>query len=153
MIQVKPQIAALSTYAPPWSDMDRTEYLRLDLNENTLPPPEYVKTALNNYIDANRIQLYPSYSQFLTRLSRYVGVPEQQLIITNGSDQAIEIVLRAFLGSNDEMLMAQPGFPMFTQIAGVIGAKIVGIPYTEDLRFPHTAFFAAITAATQLVVL
>ena len=112
-----------------------------------------MKEALKRFIDGDTIQIYPSHWQFLALLAEYAGVDESQLILANGSDQGIEVVLRAFLGPNDEMVMAQPGFPMFTQIAGVIGAREVGVPYYPDLRFPHDEFLAAITADTKLAVL
>lgn len=153
MLHVKPQIAALSIYRPPWSSLDRTAFLRFDLNENTLPLPDCVKTALKRWVDADRIPLYPDYADFMPKLARYVGAAPEQLLVTNGSDQGIEVVLRSFLGEGDELLMAQPGFPMFSQIAGVIGAKIRGVPYTPDLRFPRREFFAAVSPATKLIVL
>ncbi|MGR0480407.1 MAG: pyridoxal phosphate-dependent aminotransferase [Candidatus Electronema sp. V4] len=153
MLRVKPQIAALSTYKPPWSHIDRTAYLRFDLNENTLPLPGCVKAALHDFIDSDRIPLYPDCAAFLPKLARYVGTAPELLLVTNGSDQGIEVVLRSFLGEGDELVMAQPGFPMFGQIAGVIGAKIKGVPYTSDLRFPRREFFAAVSPATKLIVL
>ncbi len=153
MLQVKPQIAALSIYRPPWSSIDRTAFLRFDLNENTLPLPDCVKAALKDWIDSDQIPLYPDYAAFMPKLAGYVGAEPEQLLVSNGSDQAIEVVLRSFLGKDDELLMAQPGFPMFSQIAGVIGAKVKGIPYTPDLHFPRQEFFAAVSAATKLIVL
>jgi histidinol-phosphate aminotransferase len=150
---VKTHIAALSVYKPPWSALDRTAFLRFDLNENTLPLPDCVKAALKDWIDADQIPLYPDYAAFMPALARYVGAAPEQLLVSNGSDQAIEIVLRSFLGKGDELLMAQPGFPMFNQIAGVIGAAVNGIPYTPDLRFPRQEFFAAVSPATKLIVL
>jgi histidinol-phosphate aminotransferase len=152
MLQVQAHIAALSIYKPPWSHIDRSAYLRFDLNENTLPLPELVKTALKDWVASDAIPLYPDYAAFMPTLADYVGVSPEQLLVTNGSDQAIEIVLRSFLGKGDTLLMAQPGFPMFTQIAGVIGAKVQGIPY-KNFRFPQEDFFAAVKDHTKLLVL
>ncbi|MDM8517016.1 histidinol-phosphate transaminase [Desulfobacterales bacterium HSG16] len=154
MIKVKPCIAKMATYKPPWTNMDRSGYLRLDLNENTLNPPEHVNEALKSYINANRIMMYPDYDEFMPKLAAYTGVHKDRLMVTNGSDQAIEVILRAFLGDGDKMLMAQPGFPMFDQIAGVIGAKICGIPYWPDMNFPENKFLEAIeNEKPDLVVL
>jgi len=154
MINVKANIAAMSPYSPPWSDMDRKAYLRLDLNENTQDPPAHVMAAIRGYIDEKRIQMYPEYGKFLTTLSGYAGVGEDHLIISNGSDQAIEIILRAFLGAGDTMVMAQPGFPIFDQVAGVIGAKVRGVPYDRELSgFPYEEFVNAITPETNLIVI
>jgi histidinol-phosphate aminotransferase len=165
MIKVKNQIAKMATYKPPWTGMDRSGFLRMDLNEHTLSPPDHVKAALKRYIDSNGIQMYPDYGHFLSKVAEYADVDQDQLIVTNGSDQAIEIVLRAFLNADDEMLMAEPGFPMFAQIAGVIGAMVKGIPYRilqseADLQtlenkivFPEQAFFQAIGPETKLVIM
>ena len=153
MINVQPFVASVSTYEPPWSKMDRHQYLRLDLNENTLNPPEHVKKALKQYIDDNRIQMYPNYWQFMPKLAQYAGVNENQLIVTNGSDQGIEIVLRAFLKYDDEIVMAQPGFPMFSQIAGVIGVKLFGVPYHSDFTFPFDEYIKTISSNTKLLVI
>lgn len=153
MINVLPFVARVPTYAPPWANMDRHQYLRLDLNENTLNPSEHVKEALKRYIDDDRIQMYPDYWQFLPKLAQYAGVSKNQLIVTNGSDQAIEIVLRSFLRYGDEIVMAQPGFPMFSQIAGVIGAKISAVPYYNDLAFPFNEYIDTISSNTKLLVL
>jgi histidinol-phosphate aminotransferase len=140
-------------YTPPWSHLDRRAYLRFDLNENTSALPDVVKKALKDWVQGDAIPLYPDYASFMPTLARYVGVPPEQLLVTNGSDQGIEVVLRSFLGAGDTLLMAQPGFPMFTQIAGVIGAKVQGIPYTANCCFPKEDFFAAVNENTKLLVL
>ncbi|MEE4358477.1 MAG: histidinol-phosphate transaminase [Desulfococcaceae bacterium] len=152
MPQVKPHIAAMSPYSPPWTGLDRSAYLRLDLNENSLDPPDHVIRALKSCLDRKGIQMYPEYFRFLPKLAAYAQVGENQIILSNGSDQAIEIILRAFLGPGDTMLMAEPGFPIFNQVAGVIGAKVHGVPYDKELHFPCEAFLDAITADTNLVV-
>ena len=77
MIRVKSHIAAMAKYQPPWTGLDRSGYLRLDLNENTLDPPEHVKAALKAYIDDNRIQMYPEYERFMEKLSRYAGMAQR----------------------------------------------------------------------------
>jgi histidinol-phosphate aminotransferase len=133
--------------------MDRAQYIRFDLNENTLPPPEHVKTALRQYIDDNRIQMYPDYSALIPKLAQYADADENCLTVTNGSDHAIEIVLKAFLDTGDEMIMASPGFPMFTQFAGVIGAKVHGVPYYPAMRFPYDELTQAIGPKTRLIAI
>ncbi|MFO8084378.1 MAG: histidinol-phosphate transaminase [Desulfobacterales bacterium] len=153
MIQVKSHIASMGPYKPPWTGLDRSRYLRLDLNENTLNPPDHVKLALKSYIDSNCIQMYPEYETFMTQLSTYAQVDSDRLILTNGSDQAIELLLHAFLGSGDTMLIARPEFPIFTQIAAVLNAKVLGISFDKNLDFPMEAFVEAITPSVSLIVL
>jgi histidinol-phosphate aminotransferase len=151
--QVKPHIAAMSAYSPPWTNLDRKQYLRLDLNENTQAPPECVNIALRNLVDDKHLQMYPDYSSFLPKLCEYVNVEPDKLIITNGSDQAIEIILRAYLAQGDAMLIAQPEFPIFSQVAKVIGAEVQGVPYNSDMSFPFEQFLKAVQSNTKLIIL
>lgn len=153
MIQVKPHIASMGPYSPPWTGLNRSQYLRLDLNENTLDPPEHVKAALKNYIDQNRFQMYPEYEDFLSKLSAYAQVDSSQLLLTNGSDQAIELLLHAFLESGDIMVIARPEFPIFTQIAAVINVTVRGVSFEKNMAFPFEAFMDAITPDVGLIVL
>jgi histidinol-phosphate aminotransferase len=153
MIKVKSHIAAMGPYKPPWTGLDRSGYLRLDLNENTLDPPEHVKEALKSYIDSNRIQMYPEYEQFMFKLSDYAQADSNQLILTNGSDQGIELLLHAFLGDEDIMVIARPEFPIFTQVAGVLNARVRGVSFDENMAFPFNAFMDAITSDVRLIVL
>lgn len=153
MIQVKSHIASMGPYSPPWTGLNRSQYLRLDLNENTLDPPEHVKAALKNYIDQNRIQMYPEYENFLSKLSAYAQVDSSQLILTNGSDQAIELLLHAFLESGHIMVIACPEFPIFTQIASAINVSVRGVSFEKSMRFPFEAFMDAITPDVGLIVL
>ncbi len=143
----------MEAYSSPWTNLDRKRYLRLDLSENTQAPPECVNDALKRLIDDGCLQMYPDYREFLPRLSRYVEVDQDRVIITNGSDQAIHIILRAYLRENDGMLIAQPEFPIFSKAAKTIGVRIQGVPYNRDLGFPYEAFAKAITQETRLVVL
>jgi histidinol-phosphate aminotransferase len=153
MVKVKPYIDSMGPYKPPWTGLDRSGYLRLDLNENTLDPPEHVKETLKHYIDSNRIQMYPEYENFMFKLSEYTQANSNQLILTNGSDQGIELLLHAFLGDGDMMVIARPEFPIFTQVAGVLNAKVCGVSFDEDMAFPFNAFIEAITSDVRLIVL
>ncbi len=143
----------MGPYKPPWTGLDRSGYLRMDLNENTLDPPEHVKEALKRYIDSNRIQMYPEYEEFMLKLSDYVHTRPDQLILTNGSDQGIELLLHAFLDDGDIMVIARPEFPIFTQVAGVLNAKVRGISFDKNMKFPFDAFMDAITSDVRLIVL
>lgn len=152
-VQVRSNVANLSPYTPPWTGLDRSGYLRLDLNENTQPPPMVVNEALRELINKGSLQMYPAYEWFLPKLSRYTGVKKEQLLITNGSDQAIDIILRTFLEPGDGIVFAQPEFPIFSQVATVIGATIQGVPYEPDLTFPFERFMQTIHQKTRLIAL
>ncbi|MBF0273552.1 MAG: aminotransferase class I/II-fold pyridoxal phosphate-dependent enzyme [Magnetococcales bacterium] len=150
---VRPNIRALTAYAPPWTGLDRTQYLRLDLNENTRALPPEIRPVLERLLSSGAASRYPEYRAFLPRLAQHVGVAEENLIVTNGSDQGIEILLRAFLNPGDGMVVAQPEFPIFSHVAQVIGARVQGVPFDANMIFPTEAFLDAIDHQTRLIVL
>ncbi|MEO5345357.1 MAG: aminotransferase class I/II-fold pyridoxal phosphate-dependent enzyme [Magnetococcus sp. YQC-9] len=151
--EVRPNIRAMTAYAPPWTGLDRTRYLRLDLNENTRALPLEVRPALDRLWESGAVSRYPEYQAFLPKLAAHVGVAEENLIITNGSDQGIEVLLRAFLNPGDGMVVAQPEFPIFSHVAQVIGATVQGVPFEAGMRFPEARFLEMIDARTRLIVL
>jgi histidinol-phosphate aminotransferase len=153
MPAVKPHIAALAAYMPPWSGLDRRHYLRLDLGECTQAPPQHVAQAVFQAVQEG-IQRYPDYNNFMPKLAEYSAVAASCVLPCNGSDQAISLIVRAFLSAGDSVLMAQPGFPIFMQAAALQNAKVISVPYqAHDLAFPLEAFVAAISAEVNLIVL
>jgi len=151
-MKLKPQLKSMHAFQPPWQALDRRDYLRFDLGECTQPVPQHVRAALNE-LAHDGLQLYPDYTAFMPKLAGYVGVDETQLLITNGSDQAISLLLRALLGEGDALLMAQPGFPIFMQAAALQGACVNNIPYCADLSFAEDAFLAAVPDADVIVLI
>ncbi len=151
-MKVRDAILKLGNYAPPLEGRNPNDYLLLDFNESPVPPPLHVIDALVEFIQDNRLQTYPSYGGFLEQLAGYAQVPANQLILTNGSDQAIDIILRALLNEGDEMILAKPGFAMFFQVAGTLGVRVVSPEYRSDMSFPYEEIADAVTPQTRLIV-
>jgi histidinol-phosphate aminotransferase len=140
-------------YLPEWSDIDRRLCLRLDRNEGTRPIPQSVAMAINQYIANHGVHTYPDAERLVDPLSAYCGVPPEFILPTNGSDQAIDLTLRAFLSEGRRMLVAQPEFPVFGHVARIAGASVVGVPYQPDLGFPYAAFREAASSLPDLIVI
>ena len=152
-MKIREAILKMGTYKPPLEGRNPKEHLLMDFNESPYPPPDYVQDQLIDFIRDNRLNVYPSYGDFLELLGRHVGVSPDSLIITNGSDQALEICLRCFLDPGDEMVLAKPGFGMFFQIAGTLGAKVISPLYRKDMAFPFEEIKVAVSSKTRLIVL
>jgi len=138
-------------YNPPLENRNPEEYMLMDFNEPPLPPPPEVVEKIAELLK-KRIHAYPVYGDFLEKLGEYVGVPTENLLLTNGSDQGIDVILRCLLEKGDEVKMAQPGFPMFRQIAGTLGCSIDGPEFSRDLSFPHQKLKASVNGKTRLIV-
>ena len=150
-IKVRKAISSMGYYDPPLENRNPEEYMLMDFNEPPLPPPPEVVEKIADLLK-NRIHAYPIYGDFLDKLGEYVGVPTENLLLTNGSDQGIDVILRCLLENGDEVKMAQPGFPMFRQIAGTLGCSIDGPKFPADFRFPHEELKASVNEKTRLIV-
>ena len=125
----------------------------LDFNERTTPVSPQIIEALQNYLANNRLQAYPEYGDFLKELSTYTAVAENELMITNGSDQGIELVFRAVTSPGDEAIVPLPTFAMFEQAAAASELKVISPSYTADFKYPTKEVLAAINDKTRVITI
>ena len=151
-MRIRPAISALGTYKPPLEGRNPDEYLLMDFNESPEPPPPSVRKALQQYLVEGHLQVYPHYGRFCEELGQYVGVSAEQLLLTNGSDQGIDVVLRCLLDPGTNLVMAMPGFTMFKQTVGTIGADFIEVPYPVDFQFPYEGIRQAVNPQTRIIV-
>ena len=150
-IKVRETISKMGSYSPPLNNRNPEEYLLMDFNEPPLPLPNKSIEKIVSLLKS-KIHTYPVYQEFLKDLSNYVGVDTDKLLITNGSDQAADIIFRCILESGNEVKMVQPGFQMFSQVAGILGCKIDGPQFNSDFTFPHEKLKSSIDENTRLIV-
>jgi len=96
--------------------------------------------------------MYPAYGDLREKLARYVGVRPEQLLLTNGSDSAIQIILHALLSPGDEIVLPKPFFHVIGATAQSLDAKLVCPPYGPNFSFPFAEVQAAVTAKTRVIV-
>ena len=153
-MKVREAITRMGTYDPPLSARTGGDQVLLDFNESTVPPAPEVIQAMVEWLQKGSVKEYPrGYEVLEEKLAAYSGVRAEQVMLTNGSDQALEVVLRALLDAGDEMVFTRPGFAMIPHIAETIGAVTVYTDYPEDMTFPLEAVLAAVTPRTRLIVL
>ena len=112
---------------------DQVPY-KLDWNESTIPPSPKVLTAITRFLsNTHHLNWYPElYSKrLLGSLSGYVGVPEECLLVTNGSDDALDLICRTYLEPGDEVIVPSPTYTHFLVYAGEHGGQILRV-YAED---------------------
>jgi len=136
MAQVKERIKKMSHYKPPLEGRASKDYLLLDFNERTVPPSPKVKEALKKFIESERLQVYPEYGDLELIIAQYAEVSSSQVIVTNGGDQGIDIICRAYLDEGDKVIIPFPSFAMHYQSAGIQGAEILEPKYKDDGSFP-----------------
>lgn len=146
-------ILKMSAYKPPIEGRSVEDYLLLDFNERVAPVAAHVKQALHNFIDSDKLQKYPEYGDFLKVLAEYVKVPEDQLMITNGSDQGIDLIFRAVAEPGAQAIIPAPSFAMFFQCAGLEDMEVISPFYTLSGGYPIKEVLSAVSAKTNLIVI
>lgn len=134
---------------------DLGEGLRLHLNENVGGCSPSVLRAVQS-LDATSMATYPTYDRVVTRCADQLGVPVDQLLLTNGLDEGIMAACIAAARDRStvpESIVVEPAFDMYAACADATGGHVVPIPPRPDLSFPLDEILAAIAPATRVVFL
>lgn len=120
----RPEIRALKPYASARALADSAGIL-LNANENPWPPAGDKGLGLNRYPD-------PQPAALKSRLAELYRTTPENLLITRGSDEGIDLLLRVFCRPGvDRVLVCPPCFGMYALSARVQGAKVVEAPLVD----------------------
>ncbi|MBI2647042.1 histidinol-phosphate transaminase [Candidatus Woesearchaeota archaeon] len=151
MIKSRKAVIEMEEYSPPTSD--REDYLRLDFNENTIGCSPNVIKALKS-IKPLDLATYPEYKRLREELAAYCKVDMQEVLPTNGTDEAIKTIIETYIEKGeDEVIIPVPTFAMFKFYAQLNEAIIKEALYNEDLSFPTKRVLNEINKKTKIVVL
>src|SRR5215470_12974801 len=126
-IKPRPAVLAMEPYSPPTAG--RTGKLRLDFNENTVGCSPKVIAALKESIDAPGLAVYPEYGDARLAIASYFRVKPEQFIFTNGTDEAIQVLINTYIDDGQEVLILKPAYAMYRFYAEVAGAKVREVEY------------------------
>src|SRR5437016_4474009 len=131
---LRPRLAAqnLPTYHPP---LGGRQGLRLDFNENTVGCSPRVLERIRN-IGFDELARYPEREPVEAIAANHIGVKPQELLLTNGVDEAIHLTCQTYLETDDEVLIVVPTFAMYEIFASATGARIIKIAAGKDFSFP-----------------
>lgn len=146
-------IQKISTYSPPLEGRRNFKGRLLDFNEKTIPPSPKIIQALKKLTNSDQIQLYPEYDDLSGKIAKYAGVKKGQVMITNGSDQGIDLIFRTFTERGDKVVIPSPSFAMFYQCSKVIGNKVIKPLYNKNGYFPVKKVLKSITEDVKLIVI
>ncbi|RJR21876.1 MAG: histidinol-phosphate transaminase [Desulfobacteraceae bacterium] len=126
--------------------------IKLASNENPLGPSPMAVRAIREKLDS--LNRYPDGSGYYLKekLSGKFGVPAAQIILGNGSNEIIELIIRTFLSPGDNVVQAFPTFLVYEKIVKGAGGTMTSVPlvgFRPDLE----AMFRAITPSTKIIFL
>ena len=147
--QPRARVLATPEYHPPLAGRYA---LRLDFNENTLAPSPRVLAKLQQ-LTAEGLTVYPEREPVERIVAQHLGVESNQVILTNGVDEAIHLMACAFLDEGDEAVICTPTFFMYDVSIGMMTSGLVKVQTDDSLEFPFERFLAAITPRTKLIII
>ncbi len=132
-LPVRKAILNRHTYEAPAEG--RSDKIRLDFNENTTGCSPAVQRALAK-LTSKQLAMYPEYQAPTAHLARYFGVRPEELLLTNGGDDALRVFFDTFVEPGSSVLICEPTFPMYRYYAEIYGARISVLRYGREMEFP-----------------
>ncbi len=152
VIEPRPAVLAMRPYSPPTAG--RAGKLRLDFNENTVGASPRVIAALRERLDAGLLPVYPEYSEARAAIARHFRLDTDEFILTNGTDEAIQVLINTYIDDGDEVLTLRPSYAMYRFYAELAGASVSEIPYRpQKLEFPLEELLERIGPRTRAVLI
>ncbi len=151
MIRPRKAVERLKKYRPPLEG--RGGKLRLDFNENTVGCAPEVIRALRRTLSAEELSRYPEYQKCRETLAKYFDVASDEILLTNGTDDAIKLICDAFVDPGEVLLIPTPTFPVYQFFHQVSGGRVQGVPFDEDFHFPLDRLLAALTKRVRWMAL
>ncbi len=149
MLKPREPIASLSPYHSPI--LSRAG-LSLDLNESMAGCSPHVLARLRS-LSAADVSLYPQREAGELLVANFLGVAPEQVLLTNGMDEALSLLFTSYLGAGDQLLFADPTFVMYSMLGEALSAQVVRLRSGEDLALPIADLRARISPRTRVIAI
>ena len=138
---VRPNILALSPYSTARDDFKGKAEVYIDANESPFP------SGWNRYPD-------PRQKALKARISALKGIPADSIFIGNGSDEAIDVLMRVFCTpGRDEVVSIAPSYGMYRVAADINDLPLTEVQLGEGFSLEPEKLLAACTERTKLLFL
>ncbi|MCM8781695.1 MAG: histidinol-phosphate transaminase [Candidatus Omnitrophica bacterium] len=153
---VRKNISNIKPYEPgkPIAEVQRElglkEVIKMASNENPLGPSPYAKAAIRNGLsETNR---YPDSQGFYLKrkLAKTLGLASSNVVLGNGSDELIDIIIKTFVEEDEKIITADGTFLEYEIISQVNGRRINKVPL-RDFRYDLKAIGKRIDRKTKLI--
>ncbi len=152
---IRPEILALTPYSSARKEakaglagLEPGRMVWLDANENP-ETPSAGRPLFNRYPE-------PQPPDLIARLAGYYAVATENILVTRGSDEGIDLLLRAFCrAGQDSVLITPPTYGMYAVSAAIQNARVVSVPLIAEKSFAldADAILEVMTPAVKLVFL
>ncbi|MCC5834992.1 MAG: histidinol-phosphate transaminase [Opitutales bacterium] len=130
-----PHIQAIHPYTP-GTQPEGDGWIKLNTNELPYPPSPRVKDAIASELD--RLPLYPNPASRPLRsaIAKRFGLDNSQVIIGNGSDDLLNLLMRAFSDGQADALQTFPSYSLYPVLAAIANAKLQSVKFDKGMDLP-----------------
>jgi histidinol-phosphate aminotransferase len=145
-------VLRMAPYSPPSGG--RAGKLRLDFNENTVGCSPRVIEFLRSRLCEQQLSIYPEYTKAKPALAAFFKISPDELLLTNGTDEAIQVLVNTYIDDDAEVIVARPSYAMYRFYAELAGATIKEIDYKPPaLTFPLAGLLDSVTPNTRAILI
>ena len=149
---VRPTVLPLAAYGPPRDPAA----VPLHLNESPDDLPQDLKAELVAQILASDWSKYPitDGARLGEELARAYGIDARGVLVGNGSNELLQLLLFACVEPGDAVVVATPSFALYGLQARALGARVIEVPLRAagGFRFPVRELIAASQGAKLLLI-
>jgi histidinol-phosphate aminotransferase len=147
MLKARKAVFKVKEYHPP---LGGRQGLRLDFNENTAGCSPHVLAKLGA-LGLEALAKYPERESVERVVAEFLRLAPEQVLLTNGVDEAIHLLCQTYIEPGDELLIPVPTYSMYEIYAAAAGAEIISVPADANFRFPAEALLRRVTPRTRLI--
>jgi|SRR5580704_2672660 histidinol-phosphate aminotransferase len=148
-VPIRRALARMRPYKPPLEG--RTRKVRFDFNENPLGCSPAVRRALAR-LAAAPISMYPEQETVRRKMAKHFSVRADELLLTNGTDEALNLVVNTFVEAGSSVLIVEPTFAMYRFYSELAGARVRALRYDAAMRFPMRELLSDLRSAPPRVL-
>jgi len=104
-------------------------------------------------LDSEALARYPEREPVEGQVAKFLELDADQVLLTNGVDEAIHLLCSTYLETGDEAIIAVPTFAMYSIFARAEGARVVQILAGNTFAFPLEELISRISLSTRLIAL
>jgi histidinol-phosphate aminotransferase len=146
----RPAVDAMSGYVPGEQPRSGVKVIKLNTNENPYPPSPKAMEALR-HVEPDALRRYPDPFawQFCQTVSDELDVPADWVIVGNGSDDVLNVLVRACAEEQERRVVyPTPTYVLYRTLSAMQPADVVEVPYPENFQLPIADLVAANGAIT-----
>jgi histidinol-phosphate aminotransferase len=131
----QPHLRAVSAYTP-GEQPQQGGWTKLNTNESPFPPPPEVAAAVAD--EARALARYPSPTSAPLRaaIAARFSLDARQVIIGNGSDDVLNLLVRAFAGADQPTVQTVPSYSLYPVLTAIAGARLHSVPWLPERHLP-----------------